>query len=309
MRRSAVTGRTAARVVGLLAFTALALGVPATAASALSATTSLSAQQGGTVTISGNVTPSGTCAPGATVQITSTPVTGTVNLFPGGLGPQVATDASGNFHASVVIPVTTPVGAYSIGVRCGTTAVATNEILNVTAATHPPSITVSPTSAPAGHAVTIAGVVPTTGAAFCPAADAAQLTSTLFPSGLGPQVTRNATGGFSTSYTIPAATSPGTFSIGIRCGGANVGVTATLKVTTATATTTTVPATTTTAAPTTTVAPVTVAPATSVPAPTTTLLPPATTKTKSNSRTLRWVGLGVLVVVVIVGGAVVVTRR
>ncbi len=200
--------------------------------------------------------------PGSIVQLTSTPNAATANLVPGGLGPKVASDANGNFHTSIVIPLATPVGSYTIGVLCGPVTVPTNEILNVTAATHPPSITVSPTSTPRGGAVTIAGVVPTTGASLCPRADTAQLTSTLFPSGLGPQVTRSATGAFTTSYTVPATATVGSYSIGIRCGGGNVGVSATLQVTAGTATTTTVPSTTTTT--TTTVTTTTVSPATTL---------------------------------------------
>jgi len=319
MRRSGVTARTSAQRAGLLtalAFTALALGLAAPAASAapvgsLTSTSSLSVAQGGTVTISGNVTPSGNCAPGSIVQLTSTPDGVTANLFPGGLGPKVATDASGNFHTSIVIPLSTPVGSYTIGVLCGPVTVPTNEILNVTAATHPPSITVSPSSTPRGGAVTIAGVVPTTGASLCPGADTAQLTSTLFPAGLGPQVTRSATGAFSTSYTVASTATPGTYSIGIRCGGGNVGVSTSLAVTTAAAVTTTTvaPTTTTTTATTTPVSPTTtLAPLSLLPATTTTLVPPAT-KSKSKSRTLRWVALAVFALVVVAAVVVIIAKR
>jgi hypothetical protein len=230
------------------------------------------------------------------------------------LGPKVASDANGNFHTSIVIPLSTPVGSYTIGVLCGPVTVPTNEILNVTAATHPPTISVSPTSTPKGGAVTIAGLVPTTGASFCPRADTAQLTSTaaLFPpDGVGPQVTRSATGTFTTSYTVPSTTAAGTYSIGIRCGGGNVGVTATLVVTAATATTTTTSTSTTTPSTTTTTAVVpatTVAPATTAPATTTTLAPP-TAKTKSNSKTLRWIALAVFALVVIAAVVVIIAKR
>lgn len=311
MRRSAITRRTSAHIVGFLAFTVFALGVAASAAAnagALVNATSLSAPQGGTVTISGNVAPSGSCAPGATVQLTSTPATGTVNLFPNGLGPTVATDASGNFHASIVIPVTTPVGSYSIGVRCGTIAVSTNEILNVTTTTHPPSIAVSPTSSPRGATITISGVVPTTGAAFCPTTDTAELTSPLFPTdGIGPQLARSSAGNFTTTYTIPSTTAAGTYSIGVRCGGGDVGVTASLQVTASVATTTTAPSTTTT---TTTTTPVTtVAPAITLPASTTSLAPPVPTKAKPVSHTIRWIALGVLVLVVLAAVVMIIAKR
>ena len=301
-----------------MAVIVLALGAPVGAAAAaasagsLVAATSLSAPQGGTVTIAGNVSPSGTCTPGSTVQLTTTPTSGTANLFPDGLGPQLTTDASGNFHTSLVIPATAPVGSYTLGIRCGTANVATNEILTVTAHT-PPSITVSPGSIQAGNAITVTGVVPTTGASSCPSGDAVVLTSTaaLFPpSGSGPQAGRDGTGNFHTSYTVPAATAAGSYSIGVRCGGGNVGVTATLQVTaSATTTTTTVPATTTTVAPapTTTVASGTTT--TVSPVPTTTTVPSAHGKTTSKTHSLRWVALGVLVLVLLIALVVYFVQR
>jgi hypothetical protein len=117
------------------------------------------------------------------------------------------------------------------------------------------SITVEPSSASPGDFITISGNVPTDG---CPSSDAAQLTSTaeLFPpDGFGPPATRAPTGDFSTQYAIPASTPPGDYSIGVRCGGGNVGISAVLHVveaTTTTASTTTTTKPTTTSASTTT---------------------------------------------------------
>src|SRR5262249_33899486 len=98
------------------------------------------------------------------------------------------------------------------------------------------SITVSPSSASPGSTVTVSGNVPVSGTASCAPDDAAQLTSTadLFPpDGFGPQATRDASGNFQVQYVIPATTPPGSYSIGMRCGGGNVGITATLRVTSA----------------------------------------------------------------------------
>jgi hypothetical protein len=95
------------------------------------------------------------------------------------------------------------------------------------------NITVSPSSANNGSTVTISGNVPVSGTASCDPTDPVQLTSTsdLFPpDGFGPQATRDASGNFQTQYVIPATTPAGTYSIGMRCGGGNVGVTATLRV-------------------------------------------------------------------------------
>jgi hypothetical protein len=102
-----------------------------------------------------------------------------------------------------------------------------------TVAPSQPSITVSPSTAAQGDTVTIAGNVPVTGSRSC-APGAVTLTSAdLFAAegGFGPQVPRDANGNFETTYTIPIDTPPGTYSIGMRCGGGNVGVSATLQVT------------------------------------------------------------------------------
>lgn len=96
-------------------------------------------------------------------------------------------------------------------------------------------IEVHPSSASPGDTFTIAGTVPTDG---CPASDAAELTSTseLFPpDGFGPQATRDAAGRFTTTYQLPASIPVGTYSIGVRCGGGNVGISADLHVVAATA--------------------------------------------------------------------------
>jgi hypothetical protein len=100
-------------------------------------------------------------------------------------------------------------------------------------------ITVSPSSAHQGDTVTVSGNVPVSGTASCASGDAVQLTSTadLFPpDGFGPQATRDASGNFQVQYVIPAATPPGTYNIGVRCGGGNVGITTTLHVTSASGT-------------------------------------------------------------------------
>jgi len=93
------------------------------------------------------------------------------------------------------------------------------------------TISVSPTVVAAGHTVRISGSTPT---ALCPASDAAILTSTaqlLPPDGFGPAVPRDSSGAFSVFYTVPTSTPPGVYSIGFRCGGGNVGVHTSLRVT------------------------------------------------------------------------------
>jgi hypothetical protein len=289
MRRSALTRHTATRVAGAFAVTVVAFFMQASAASAGPSITvsPSSAPQGGPVVISGNVPVSGTpsCASGDPAQLTST-----ADLFPpDGLGPQAARDTSGNFSTNYTIPASTPVDSYSIGLRCGGGNVGIGTTLQVTALTPAaPIITVSPTSAHPGDSVAITGVVPPKGTRSCPSVDGAQLTSTaeLFPpDGFGPQVSRDAAGRFDTDYTIPSAAVPGTYSIGVRCGGGNVGVSAALQITR--------PATTTTVAATST-------------APGATGAPAGTAKGTSS---VVWIVLGALVVLIAAGVALFFFRR
>jgi hypothetical protein len=82
---------------------------------------------------------------------------------------------------------------------------------------------VSPSSAAPGDTVALSGNHPI--ARDC-APGAAILTSmeNLFPpDGFGPGVPSDASGNFSMTYTIPTSTPPGTYQIGMRCGGGNLG--------------------------------------------------------------------------------------
>ncbi|MDQ6945142.1 MAG: hypothetical protein M3256_02475 [Actinomycetota bacterium] len=288
--------------MGLLALMVLALGGPASLASAgsLIDATSLSAPQGGSFQMAGVVSASNSCPTGAPVQLTSSPDGGGTNLFPNGLGPQTPRDAGGNFTVTVDIPLSTPVGSYTIGLRCGGAAVGISRTLNVTAASSAAArITVSPASVKPGDAVTISGVIPTTGTMSCLAGDAVRLTSTsaLFPpDGFGPNLPRDASGAFHTSYTVSSATAPAKYSIGMRCGGGTIGVGATLQVSatapTTTTTSTTTPLTTTSSSTITTVAPATTLPETS------TTFPPVPASGKSKGRgLLAVIALGVLLLV------------
>jgi hypothetical protein len=95
------------------------------------------------------------------------------------------------------------------------------------------SISVSPASIPAGGTVSVSGVVPTSGTPSC-APGPATLTDSaaLFPpDGFGPQAARNASGQFHVTFHVSASAPPGTYSVGVRCGGGNVGVATSLTVT------------------------------------------------------------------------------
>lgn len=96
-----------------------------------------------------------------------------------------------------------------------------------------PSIMVLPSTAAQGDTVTISGNVPVAGSRSCTPGPVTLTSAGLFAAagGFGPQVPRDANGNFKSTYTVPVDTPPGTYSIGMRCGGGNVGVSATLQVT------------------------------------------------------------------------------
>jgi hypothetical protein len=82
----------------------------------------------------------------------------------------------------------------------------------------------------AGGVVHVSGSVSTDA---CPQSDSVTITgdARLFPpDGFGPSVSRDANGDFAIDYTIPTSTPTGSYLIGLRCAGGNVGVSATLDV-------------------------------------------------------------------------------
>jgi hypothetical protein len=94
-------------------------------------------------------------------------------------------------------------------------------------------LSVRPDTVHPGDTVVVAGRVPVRGAQACPAGDPAILTSTaaLFPpDGIGPLAPRGPSGKFKFEYVVQSSTPPGTYLIGVRCGGGNVGVSTTLRV-------------------------------------------------------------------------------
>ena len=93
------------------------------------------------------------------------------------------------------------------------------------------SITVSPHSIPAGGTVSFSGVVPTSGTPSCAPGSATLTDTALFPpDGFGPQAPRNASGQFHVTFHVASSTPPGTYSVGVLCGGGNVGVSTSLTV-------------------------------------------------------------------------------
>lgn len=99
-----------------------------------------------------------------------------------------------------------------------------------------PAINVAPTSVPVGGTVTVAGSTLLGGHSGCPGATTVTLISGAF-AGQGSfqnqdvEAPIDANGSFSVDAKILPGVTPGTFTITGRCGGANMGVEATLTVT------------------------------------------------------------------------------
>ena len=164
------------------------------------------------------------------------------------------------------------------------------------------TIDISPATVAAGGTVTVTGVVPTTGDASCPPEDVATLTSdaALFPpDGFGPELTRDGNGSFQLTYVVDPTTGAGVYDVAVRCGGGNVGISATLDVRAAVAPTTAPNST--TNAVVTTAPPVVIA--TAVTAPQTT-----TASGDDGGPFRRWV-VGVIAAILIAVMLVVWTRR
>lgn len=104
------------------------------------------------------------------------------------------------------------------------------------------SLHVSPATQQAGGSVRVSGTCEanTSGFALSPAF---LHDSTHDFAGVGAVAfTTDSTGSFSATATIPASRMPGSYTVSARCGGGNIGVTATLVVTSASAVPTRVPA-------------------------------------------------------------------
>jgi hypothetical protein len=155
-----------------------------------------------------------------------------------GLPAVVATAKPGGvFTATTTIPRSKTAGTYTISGRCGGGNLGVSATLVVRAA--PVAIHVSPTSVPSGGTVTLSGSVGPDcpgsviliSKAFVHTHDFAGLPAVFVPVEPG--------GGFSTTTRIPSTRRPGTYTITGRCGGGNLGVSATLVVRAAASPTTT----------------------------------------------------------------------
>ena len=158
--------RIAAAVAGTFALSFIVSCAPASAAPVTANITvsCSSVPQGDSVTISGNVPIAGSrsCSPADAVQLTST-----AGLFPpDGFGPRANRDSNGNFTTVYAIPVSTPVGSYHVGVRCGCGNVGISVTVQVTKSTTTTTAAVTSTVPPTTAALATSTVPPTTTASL-----------------------------------------------------------------------------------------------------------------------------------------------
>jgi hypothetical protein len=98
------------------------------------------------------------------------------------------------------------------------------------------SLAVSPPTVPTGGQVTVSGDVLANGQPGCSVPGDVTLISPAFAglgefAGVGATTAQaDAAGNFSTTVTLSASVAPGTYDVSARCGGGNLGVTATLTV-------------------------------------------------------------------------------
>jgi hypothetical protein len=212
---------------------------------------------GHTVTLSGSVGSNAAASDCSSISLYSIAF-GPTNDDPAYTAASAIAKPTGSFTATITIPHSKPAGTYSIYLRCGGSPRGGGMLVVRAAPTTPPaSIRVSPSSIVAGHTVILSGSAGPSAGSECPGG--VTLISRAFVhthdfAGL-PAVfaTVKPSGAFTATNTIPRSKPAGTYTITGRCGGGNLGVSATLAVRAAASPTTT-PA---PAAPTATAPPVT----------------------------------------------------
>jgi hypothetical protein len=185
------------------------------------------AAPGTTVTLSGSIRPVSDCAGGITLYSEAFVRTPEFAGLPPGVAAPVGPD--GAFSATTRIARAKPAGTYTITGRCG----GGNLGALATLAIRPGPVTlhVSPSSAAAGGTVTLSGSlgpgsecsgVTLLSEAFVHTHDFAGLPAVV--AAVRPD------GAFTATTTIPRAKPAGRYTITGRCGGGNIGVSATLTV-------------------------------------------------------------------------------
>ena len=235
----------------LLAATAAMLTVAAAPASATTSTTSTAVVvqasptpvvAGHSVTLSGSVGPQGAATDCADLILYSQAFSLTND--PTAAPAHTTATLSGAFSATTRIPRAKAAGTYPIHLRCGGATVGGGSL--VVQAAHS-RLQVSPRSVTAGDTVTVSGWLPPAPGSAC--ATGVTLLSRAFVGthefadvpAIGAAV--KADGTFTVTTRIPRAKAAGPYDITGRCGGGNLGASATLVVRTApTPTTTPAPA-------------------------------------------------------------------
>jgi hypothetical protein len=222
----------------LLAATAGLLTVAAAPASATTFTTRTAVVvqaspnpviAGHSVTLSGSVGPQGAATDCADLILYSQAFTGTNDPTTAPLSTTAT--PSGAFSATTRIPRARATGTYPIHLRCGGATVGGGTL--VVQAAHS-TLQVSPRSVTAGDTVTVSGWLPPAPGSAC--ATGVTLLSRAFVGthefaevpAIGAAV--KADGTFTATTRIPRSKAAGTYDITGRCGGGNIGASATLMV-------------------------------------------------------------------------------
>ena len=133
---------------------------------------------------------------------------------------------NGRFTARFAVPTTIADGNYGVTARCGGGNLGVVAHVRVKGGTYV-TLKAAPAVVTRGGTITITGGV-------CTANSTAILLSKLFPGhayGVGAlNAKTGANGRFSRTYVVPSSKAPGRYTITARCGGANLGVIARVRV-------------------------------------------------------------------------------
>jgi hypothetical protein len=187
---------------------------------------------GHTVTLSGSVGPTAAAADCSSISLYSIAF-GPTNDDPAYTAAYATAKPDGSFKATITIPHSKPAGTYAIYLRCGGSPRGGGTLVVRAAPTTPAAaIHVNPRSVVAGHTATVSGSVGSDSAecsavtllsrAFVHTYDFADVPA------IGAAVKPDGT--FTVTTTIPRSKAAGTYTITGRCGGGNLGVSATLVV-------------------------------------------------------------------------------
>jgi hypothetical protein len=187
---------------------------------------------GHTVTLAGSVGPAAAAADCSSISLYSIAF-GPTNDDPMYTAAYATAKPDGSFTTTITIPHSKPAGTYAIYLRCGGSPRGGGTLVVRAAPTTPAAaIHVNPRSVVAGHTVTVSGSVGSD-SSECSAvtllsrafvhtydfADVPAIGATVKPDGT-----------FTVTTTIPRSKAAGTYTITGRCGGGNLGVSATLVV-------------------------------------------------------------------------------